>query len=48
MIEIMINGEVIVHSMDMVRRQEDGGIAVVLTSTPTTTTNIKEVGGLCT
>ena len=44
MIEIMINGLVIVHSMDMVRNQEDGGMIIVITSTSTTTTNIKESG----
>ena len=47
MIGIMINGLAIVHSMDMVRNQEDGGIAIVITSTLTTTTNTKHVGGLC-
>ena len=41
----MIYREVIVHSMDMVRNQEDGGIRIVITLTSTTITKRKEVGG---
>ena len=32
------------HSMDMVRSQDDGAIRIVITSTSTTTTNITESG----
>ena len=42
---IMIIGEVIVHSINMVRNQEDGGIRIVITLTSTTITKRKEVGG---
>ena len=48
MIEIMINGiMVIVHFMDMVVNQVDGGIVTVIESTSTTTTIIQEGGALC-
>ena len=42
MIEIMIHGMVIVHSMNMVVNQVDGGIINVITSTSTTTIILHE------
>ena len=46
MIEIMINGVVTVHSMDMVANQVDGGIVIAITSTSTTTTRTQKDMGL--